>query len=159
MAKRKKKKGHGGLTIALNKAARFNYFIENTFESGMVLEGWEVKSLRDGRAQLKESYVQLRNGEAWLTGAHFSPLLSASTHVVADPLRLRKLLLHDHELVRLRVAVEQKGYTIMPLRLYWKSNRVKLEIGLGKGKQLHDKRATEKERDWNREKTRLLKDV
>ncbi len=157
MAKRKKKKGHGGVTIALNKAARHNYFIENTFEAGLVLEGWEVKSLRDGRAQLKEGYVQIHKGEAWLHGAHFSPLLSASTHINPDPVRVRKLLLNAHEISRLIGAVDQKGYTVVPLALYWKKNRVKLEIGLAKGKQQHDKRNTEKERDWDREKQRAMK--
>lgn len=157
MAKRKKKKGHGGLTIALNKAARHNYFIENTFEAGMVLEGWEVKSLRDGRAQLKESHVQIVKGEAWLYGAHFSPLLSASTHINPNPLRPRKLLLHAHEVSRLIGAVDQKGYTIVALALYWKKNRVKLEIALAKGKQQHDKRAASKDKDWDREKHRIMK--
>lgn len=157
MAKRKKKKGHGGLTIALNKAARHNYFIEQTYEAGLVLEGWEVKSLRDGRAQLKESYVQIDKGEAWLYNAHISPLLSASTHINPNPTRPRKLLLHEHEISRLIGATEQKGYTIAPLALYWKKNHIKLEIGLAKGKQLHDKRATAKERDWNREKQRIMK--
>lgn len=157
MAKRKKKKGHGGLTIATNKVARHEYTIEDTFEAGLVLEGWEVKSLRDGRAQLKESYVFLRKGEAWLSKAHFSPLLSASTHVDPNATRERKLLLHAHELSRLTRATEQKGYTIVPLILYWKHNHVKLEIGLAKGKQLHDKRAASKERDWNREKERMFK--
>ncbi len=157
MAKRKKKKGHGGLTIALNKAARHNYFIEQTYEAGLVLEGWEVKSLRDGRAQLKESHVQITKGEAWLFNAHFSPLLSASTHINPNPTRPRKLLLHDYEISRLIGATEQKGYTIAPLALYWKNNRVKLEIGLAKGKQLHDKRAASRERDWNREKQRVMK--
>lgn len=157
MAKRKKKKGLGGLTIAVNKIARFNYFIESTQEAGMVLEGWEVKSLREGRVQLKEGYIMLKDGEAWLIGTHFSPLLSASTHINPNPTRARKLLLHDYELSRLKASVDQKGYSILPLRLYWNKNRVKLEIGLGKGKQNHDKRSTEKERDWNRQKTRLLK--
>ena len=157
MAKRKKKKGHGGTTIALNKSARHNYFIENTFEAGLVLEGWEVKSLREGRGQLKESYVQLFKGEAWLYGAHFSPLLSASTHIDPNPTRKRKLLLNKHELSRLIGAIDRKGYTVAPLALYWKKNRVKLEIGLAKGKQQHDKRASSKERDWNREKQRIMK--
>ncbi|HIQ06900.1 MAG TPA: SsrA-binding protein SmpB [Thiotrichaceae bacterium] len=157
MAKRKKKKSHGGTTIALNKSARHNYFIENTFEAGLVLEGWEVKSLREGRGQLKESYVQLFKGEAWLYGAHFSPLLSASTHIDPNPTRKRKLLLNKHELSRLIGAIDRKGYTVAPLALYWKKNRVKLEIGLAKGKQQHDKRASSKERDWNREKQRIMK--
>ena len=143
--------------IALNKRARFDYFIEGNLEAGMALEGWEVKSLRAGKAQITEGYVLLKNGEAWLIGAHFSPLKTTSTHVVADPTRTRKLLLHRKEIDRLLGAVERKGYTIVPLRLYWKDGRVKLEVGLAKGKQAHDKRATEKNRDWQREKARLLR--
>ena len=143
--------------IALNKRARFDYFIEENLEAGMALEGWEVKSLRAGKAQITEGYVLLKNGEAWLIGAHFSPLKTTSTHVVADPTRTRKLLLHRKEIDRLLGAVERKGYTIVPLRLYWKDGRVKLEVGLAKGKQAHDKRATEKNRDWQREKARLLR--
>jgi len=157
MAKSKKKKGHGGLTIARNKTARHEYFIEDTFEAGVVLEGWEVKSLREGRVQLKESYVMLRKGEVWLSNVHISPLLTASTHITPYPTRLRKLLLHAHEIIRLSAAVDRKGYTLVAMTLYWKKNRVKLEIGLGKGKKLHDKRATEKERTWNRDKQRILK--
>ncbi|RVU84771.1 SsrA-binding protein SmpB [Leucothrix sargassi] len=157
MAKKQKKKGHGGLTIALNKVARHEYFIEDTYEAGLVMEGWEVKSLREGKVQLKESYIFIKNGEAWLNNTHISPLSTVSTHITADPLRDRKLLLHVEELVRLGQAVERKGYTIVPLALYWKNNRVKLEIGLGKGKQLHDKRADSKEKDWNRDKQRMLK--
>ena len=143
--------------IALNKRARFDYFIEESLEAGMALEGWEVKSLRAGKAQITEGYVLLKNGEAWLIGAHFSPLKTTSTHVVADPTRTRKLLLHRKEIDRLLGAVERKGYTIVPLRLYWKDGRVKLEVGLAKGKQAHDKRATEKNRDWQREKARLMR--
>jgi len=155
--KNKKKKGHGGKTIATNKVARHDYFIEDTFEAGLVLEGWEVKSLRDGRAQLKEAYVFVKNGEVWMSGAQITPLLSASTHVNPQATRIRKLLLHDYEIVKLTAAVDRKGYTILPLALYWKHNRVKLEIGIGKGKQQHDKRAVSKERDWNRNKQRILK--
>lgn len=143
--------------VAVNRQARHDYFIEATFEAGVVLEGWEVKSLRAGRVNLKESYVLLKNGEAWLFGAHISPLASASTHVTPDPTRTRKLLLHKQELSRLIGQVERRGYTLIPLKLYWKKNRIKLEIGLGKGKKLYDKRATEKERDWQRERQRLLK--
>lgn len=143
--------------IAVNRQARHDYFIEATFEAGLVLEGWEVKSLRAGRVSLKESYVLLKDGEAWLFGAHISPLASASTHVNPDPTRTRKLLLHKQELNRLIGQVERRGYTLIPLKLYWKKNRVKLEIGLAKGKKLYDKRATEKERDWQREKQRILK--
>lgn len=159
MAKKQKKKGHGGLTIASNKVARHEYFIEDTNEAGVVLEGWEVKSLREGKVQLKESYVFLKNGEAWLNNAHISPLSTVSTHITANPLRSRKLLLHVEELIRLAAAVDRKGYTVVPLTMYWKNNRVKLEIGLGKGKQLHDKRAVSKEQDWNRDKQRMLKNA
>jgi len=144
-------------TIAENRKARFDYAIEETLEAGLVLLGWEVKSLRAGRAQLKEAYVFLRDGEAWLFGAHVSPLSTASTHVSADPTRTRKLLLHASELARLIGAVERRGYTLIPLELYWKAGRAKLRIGLAKGKKSHDKRATEKDRDWQREKSRLLK--
>ena len=144
-------------TIAENRKARHDYFIEDRYEAGLALEGWEVKSLRAGRAQLKESYVFVRNGEAWLFGAHFSPLISASTHVPPDPTRTRKLLLHRHQLDHLVGAVERRGYTVVPLLLYWKNGRAKLEIGLAKGKKQHDKRATDKARDWEREKARLLK--
>ena len=159
MAKKQKKKGHGGLTIATNKVARHEYFIEDTNEAGVVLEGWEVKSLREGKVQLKESYVFMKNGEAWLNNAHISPLSTVSTHITANPLRSRKLLLHVEELVRLAAAVDRKGYTVVPLTMYWKNNRVKLEIGLGKGKQLHDKRAVSKEKDWNRDKQLTLKNA
>ncbi|QJD28544.1 SsrA-binding protein SmpB [Methylococcus geothermalis] len=152
-----KKSAAGSANIAQNRQATHEYFIEERFEAGLVLEGWEVKSLRAGKAQLKESYVVLRNGEAWLFGAHFSPLPSASTHVQPDPTRTRKLLLHAEELSRLIGQVERKGYTLVPLSLYWKQGRAKLEIGLARGKQLHDKRATEKARDWQREKQRVMR--
>ena len=131
--------------------------MEDTFEAGLALEGWEVKSLREGRAQLTESYVHLRDGEAWLLGAHIAPLTTASTHIHPDPTRTRKLLLHRHELDRLIGAVERKGYTLVPLNLHWSKGRAKLEIGLAKGKKQHDKRATEKDRDWKRQKARILK--
>jgi SsrA-binding protein len=143
--------------IALNKRARHEYFIEENLEAGMALQGWEVKSLRAGKAQITEGYVIVKNGEAWLIGAHVTPLKTTSTHVIADPTRTRKLLLHRRELDRLVGAVERKGYTIVPLKLYWKQGNVKLEIGLAKGKQAHDKRATEKDRDWKRQKQRLLR--
>ncbi|HIO91302.1 MAG TPA: SsrA-binding protein SmpB [Leucothrix mucor] len=155
--KQKKKKGHGGLTIAANKVARHEYFITDTHEAGLVLQGWEIKSLREGRVQLKESYINFHQGEAWLVGSHISPLLSASTHISPNPTRQRKLLLHDYEIIRLQAAVDRKGNSIVPLILYWKNNRVKLEIGVGKGKKLHDKRASSKEQDWNRNKARILK--
>lgn len=144
-------------TIALNRQATHEYFIEERFEAGLVLEGWEVKSLRAGRAQLKESYVILKHGEAWLIGAHVSPLTSASTHIETDPVRTRKLLLHRQQLARLIGQVERRGYTLVPLALYWSKGRAKLEIGLAKGKKLHDKRASEKDRDWQREKQRVMK--
>jgi SsrA-binding protein len=146
-----------GPKIAENRKARHDFFIEDSFEAGLALEGWEVKSLRAGRAQLTESYVHLRNGEAWLLGAHLSPLLSASTHVKADPTRTRKLLLNRTELDRLVGAVERKGYTLVPLNLHWKRGRAKLDIGLARGKKQHDKRATDKTRDWERQKARILK--
>ena len=143
--------------IAVNRRARHDYFIEERLEAGLALEGWEVKSLREGRGQLTESYVNLRNGEAWLVGAHFSPLRTASTHVQTDPTRSRKLLLHRGELDRLVGAVERKGYALVPLDLHWSKGRVKLSIGLAKGKKQHDKRAANKDRDWARQKERILK--
>jgi SsrA-binding protein len=147
----------GNPTIALNKRARFDYFIEERFEAGMALQGWEVKSLRASKAQITESYVVIKNLEAWLLGAHITPLNTASTHIHPDPTRTRKLLLNRAELDRLIGAVERKGYTLVPLALYWKKGRAKLEIGLAKGKKAHDKRATEKDRDWKRQKDRLLR--
>jgi len=143
--------------IALNKKARYNFAIEDTFQAGVALEGWEVKSLREGRVQITESYVHLRNGEAWLLGAHVTPLGTASTHIRPDPTRTRKLLLHRYELDRLVGAVERKGYTLVPLNLHWSKGRVKLEIGLAKGKKMHDKRETRKAQDWQRQKARILK--
>lgn len=143
--------------IAENRKARHDYFIEDYFEAGVALQGWEVKSLRAGRVQLDQAYVLLKNGEAWLFGALITPLQTVSTHITPDAQRNRKLLLHQRELNKLIGNVERKGYTVVPLSLYWKNNRVKLSIGLAKGKKLHDKRATEKERDWQREKQRLVK--
>lgn len=157
MTKQKKKSAPGDKTIALNKTARFEYYIEDTYEAGLVLQGWEVKSLRDGRIQLKESFIQFNKGEAFLFNALITPMLSASTHIIPESKRTRKLLLHAHQISRLLIDVDRKGYTVVPTAMYWKDNRVKLEIGLGKGKQLHDKRSTEKERDWNREKARVMK--
>ena len=148
----------GDKTIALNRKARHDYFIRERFEAGLVLEGWEVKSIRAGKAQLAESYIIFKKDEAWLLGAHISPLTSASTHIVADPVRTRKLLLHKKELSRLYGRVEQKGFTLVPLAMYWKKGRIKLEIGLAEGKKQHDKRAAIKERDWKREKARILKE-
>ncbi len=143
--------------IAQNKRARHDYFIEDTYEAGLQLEGWEVKSLRAGRAQITESYVHVRDGEGWLIGAHISPLNTASTHVSPDPTRTRKLLLHRNELDRLIGAVERKGYTLVPLNLHWSRGRAKLDIGLAKGKKQSDKRAAVKDRDWQRQKARILK--
>jgi SsrA-binding protein len=147
----------GRKTIALNKKARFDFFIENTWEAGLALEGWEAKALREGRIQLKESYVVLKGNEAWLIGAHISPLASASTHVHPDPTRSRKLLLHRREIDNLIGFVERKGFTLVPLAMYWHKGRAKLEIGQGRGKKQHDKRADQKDRDWKRQKERILK--
>ena len=143
--------------IAENRRARYEYFIEERYEAGLALQGWEVKAMRAGRAQLAEAYVYLRGGEAFLIGAHLTPLRTTSTHVVADPVRTRKLLLHYSELQGLIGAVERRGYTIVPLELYWKNGRAKLQVGLAKGKKQHDKRAVEKDRDWQRSKARLLR--
>jgi len=143
--------------IAQNRRARHDYFIEDRYEAGLALQGWEVKSMRAGRAQLTEGYVYLRNGEAFLFGAHFAPLNSASTHVLADPARTRKLLMNRSELDRLIGYVEREGYTLVPLELYWKNGRAKLRVGLAKGKKQHDKRASEKDRDWERHKGRVLR--
>jgi len=144
-------------TIAQNKKARFDYFIEERFEAGLALQGWEVKSLRAGKAQLVDSFVMVRNGEAWLHGSHLTPLSSASTHVSPEPARIRKLLLNRREIDRLTGLVERKGYTLVALELYWNKGRVKLALGLAKGKKQHDKRATEKERDWDRDRSRILR--
>jgi len=143
--------------IAQNRKAWHDYFIEQKFEAGMVLHGWEVKSMRAGRAQLKEAYVVVENGEIFLIGAHVSPLPSASTHINPDPVRKRKLLLHRDEISKLVGSVERKGYTLVPLALYWKKGKAKLEIGLAKGKQAHDKRASIKERESDRELARAIK--
>ena len=156
MAKQKKQKAPSN-TIAQNKKARHDYFIEKNYEAGLSLLGWEVKSLRAGRVQLNESYVLLKNGEAFLFGAHITPLSSASTHVDTSPLRDRKLLLHRDELNRLIGIVDRDGYTLVPLALYWKKGKIKADIGLAKGKKQHDKRADQKEKDWKRDKERLLK--
>ena len=153
----KKSKESGTSTIALNKKARYDFSIEDRFEAGLVLEGWEVKSLRAGKTQLVDSYVIIKDGEAWLLGCLITPLLAASTHIHPDATRTRKLLLHRDELNKLIGAVERTGYTLVPLAMYWKHGRAKLEIGLAKGKKEHDKRATEKDRDWAREKQRILR--
>lgn len=146
-------------SIAVNKKARYDYFIEERFEAGLALEGWEVKSLRAGKAQLTESYVIVRNGEISLLGAHLTPLSSASSHINADPTRTRKLLLHRKEIDRLSGLVERKGFTLVPLELYWAHGRAKLAVGLAKGKKQYDKRATTKDRDWERDKARAMKAV
>jgi SsrA-binding protein len=143
--------------IAENRRARYDYFIEERLEAGLVLQGWEVKSMRAGKAQVAEAYVYLKEGEAFLFGANITPLKTASTHVVPDPIRTRKLLLNKSELSRLVGSVERKGYTLVPLDLHWKDGRAKLEIGLAKGKKQHDKRATEKDRDWQRDKARVMR--
>ena len=143
--------------IAENRKARFDYFIEERFEAGLALQGWEVKSLRAGKAQLVDSFVMLRDGEAWLHGAHVTPLNSASTHVTTEPTRIRKLLMNRREIDRLTGLVERKGYTLVALELYWSKGRAKLAVGLAKGKKQHDKRTTEKERDWDRDKARILR--
>lgn len=145
------------MSIVDNRKAFHDYFIEEKYEAGLVLEGWEVKAIRAGRVQLKEAYVVLRNGAVWLIGCHISPLTAASTHVKPDPTRSRKLLLHAEEVKKLIGKVERAGYTLVPLDLHYTKGRVKLEVGLGKGKKQYDKRATEKERDWQREKQRLMR--
>lgn len=155
MAKSKKKTSPGN--IAQNNKVRHEYFIEQHFEAGLSLMGWEVKSLRAGRVQINESYVLIKDGEAYLFGCHITPLVSASTHVTADPMRNRKLLMHRHELSRLIGQVDRDGYTLVVCSLYWKGGKIKADIGLAKGKKQHDKRATEKDRDWARDKQRLLK--
>jgi SsrA-binding protein len=145
------------MSIAENRKAFHDYFIEERFEAGLVLEGWEVKAIRAGRAQLKEAYVFLKGGEPWIIGMHVSALPTASTHVHPDPTRTRKLLLHADEIAKLIGKVEQRGYTLVPINLHYAKGRVKLEIGLAKGKKQHDKRQAEKERDWQREKQRLMR--
>ena len=156
MAKKEEKEKKSS-TIAQNKKARFDYFIEERFEAGLALQGWEVKSLRAGRINLTDAYALVKGGELFLFGASIPPLLSASTHVVAEDRRTRKLLLHRAEIDKLIGAVERKGLTLVPLAMYWKHNCAKVEIGIAHGKQAHDKRATEKEREWNVEKQRTLR--
>ncbi|AWV07223.1 SsrA-binding protein SmpB [Marilutibacter maris] len=152
-----KGKGGAGGTIALNKRARHEYHLEERFEAGLALQGWELKSIRAGRANIGESYAVIRHGEMFLFGAQITPLISASTHVVAEERRTRKLLLHRREIDTLIGRVERDGYTLIPTALYWKGNKVKAELALAKGKQQHDKRAASKERDWNREKQRVMR--
>ena len=156
MAK-KKKTSSSDNTIALNRTARHDYTIEDDLEVGIVLQGWEVKSLRDKNLQLKESYVMAKNGELWLIGAHISPLITASTHITPEPRRSRKLLAHQTEIDRLMGLVDRRGYTLVAMSAYWRRGRAKIKIGLGKGKKHHDKRATEKDRDWQRDKARIMK--
>ena len=150
-------KGAAPKTVALNKRARHEYHLEQRFEAGLALQGWELKSIRAGRANIGESYAVVRNGELFLFGAQITPLIQASTHVVADERRTRKLLLHRSEIDQLVGKVEREGYTLVPTALYWKGNRIKAELALARGKQTHDKRDTERERDWNREKQRVLR--
>ena len=151
------KKISGAALIARNKRATYDYKIDEKFEAGLVLQGWEVKSLREGRVQLVDGYVQLYRGEAWLYGCNINPLNSASTHYVAENQRRRKLLLNRRELSRLIGAVERKGYTIVAMSMYWKNGKVKIEIGIGKGKKEFDKRATIKDREWQRDKARVIR--
>lgn len=143
--------------IAENRQARFDYYIEDQVEAGLALVGWEVKSLREAKANLKESYAIFRDNEAWLIGAHITPLASASTHVEANPVRMRKLLLHRREIDRLRGAVERDGYTLVPLAMRWVGGRAKVTLGVGKGKNTRDKRASIKDRDWQRQKGRMMR--
>ncbi len=154
----KKKPKVADNTIALNKRARFDYHIDETFEAGLALTGWEVKSLRAGKVQITETYVLVRNGEAFLVGASITPLDTVSTHFVADPTRTRKLLLHKKELAKIIAATQQKGMTCVCTALYWKGHLVKAKIGLARGKQSHDKRHDQRERDWSRQKQRVLRD-
>jgi SsrA-binding protein len=153
MAKEKPK----DVTIAQNRRARHEFHVDERIEAGVSLMGWEVKSLREGKAQLVDAYAMIKRGEIFLFGALITPLLSASTHVVPEAQRTRKLLLKREEIDRLVGAVERKGYTLIPLSLYWKANKVKVELGLARGKQAHDKRETEKERDWQRDKQRIMR--
>lgn len=146
------------MSIADNKKAFHDYFIEERYEAGLVLEGWEVKSIRAGRVQLKEAYVIVKDGEVWLLGCHISPLTTASTHIKPDPVRTRKLLLHEREIAKLIGKVERAGYALVPLDLHFSKGRIKIDIGLAKGKKQYDKRETEKQKDWVREKARLMRD-
>jgi SsrA-binding protein len=145
------------MSIVENRKAFHDYFVEERYEAGLVLEGWEVKAIRAGRAQIGDAYVIVKENALWLLGAHVSPLLAASTHVKADPMRTRKLLMRADEIRRLIGKVEQRGYTLIPLDLHYSKGRIKLQIALAKGKLKHDKRASEREKEWQREKTRLLR--
>lgn len=155
--KQKKKNGHGDSRIASNKRARFDYAIEENYEAGVVLMGWEVKSLREGRVQLNDTYVIIKNNEAWLVACQITALNSASTHVDTTPMRPRKLLFHRRELDKLIGLIDRKGFTLVPLSMYWSRGKVKLDIGLAKGKTNYDKRSVQKDRDWNRDKQRLMR--
>ncbi|MDI6749058.1 MAG: SsrA-binding protein SmpB [Rhodocyclaceae bacterium] len=146
------------MSIVENKKAFHDYFIEERIEAGLVLEGWEVKAIRAGRVQLKEAYVIVKNGEVWLLGCHISPLSTASTHTKHDPVRTRKLLLHEREIAKLIGKVERAGYALVPLNMHFSKGRIKLDIGLAKGKKQYDKRESEKQRDWQREKARLMRE-
>lgn len=157
MAKKKKAKTDGSATIARNKRATFDYKIEEKYEAGIALQGWEVKSLREGRVQLTDGFVQLHNMEAWLYNCHITPLISASTHRTNESTRRRKLLLHGNELAKLTGLTERKGYTLVAMSLYWKRGKVKVQVGLGKGKKEYDKRASIKDRDWQRDKARTIR--
>ncbi len=158
MSKAKKKKQNTSNTIAQNRRARHDYFLDNKTEAGLALTGWEVKALRAGRGQLTDSFVDFRHGEAWLLGVQIQPLPEACTHYVTDPTRARKLLMNRREINKFMEAADQKGYTVVATALYWKKHMVKCEVALGKGKQLHDKRQTEKEKDWNLQKQRTMRD-
>ena len=157
MGKSSKSKKTPDNTIGVNRKARFDYHLQDEYEAGIALEGWEVKSLRAGRLQLNDSYIFIRNGEAYLLGALITPLATASTHIQPDAMRMRKLLLHRRELDKLVGLTERQGFTVVPLSMYWKNNRVKIKIALAKGKQAHDKRAAAKDRDWNRDKQRIMR--
>ena len=153
----KKNKSSNSGSIAQNRRARHDYFLEDKFEAGIALQGWEVKAIRDGRVQLAESFVTLHQGEAFLASASITPLSHASSHVVPEPQRQRKLLLHARELAQIFAATSQRGYTCVPTAMYWKGNKVKVEIALGKGKKQHDKRASKRDKDWQRDKEQLMK--
>ncbi len=157
MAKKNKKSKQPSNTIVINRKARHDYFISDRYEAGLMLEGWEVKSLRAGKVQINEGFVILHRGEVWLHGVMITPLMTASTHIRPEQKRIRKLLLNSREIYKLHGLVEQKGFTLIPTALYWKKNKVKCEVGLAKGKKDHDKRATLKNRDWQRQKERIFK--
>lgn len=157
MGKKTRKKAVAGNDITLNRKAKHDFFIEETIEAGLCLQGWEAKSLRSGHAQLKESYIAIKSDEAWLLGAHFSPLPNTGKYLHPDPTRTRKLLLHRREIDKLTGYIKQEGYTLVPLRLHWRRGVAKCDIGLAKGKKQHDKRQSEKDRDWDRDKQRLLR--